>query len=166
MIVALILAGIVVLFGCTAFFGAPYVPSHRAQVQRAFRDLRPLKRRDVLVDLGCGDGVVLRAAVSAGVGRAVGIELNPVLGAIARLLSRHRAAVEVRIGNMWTAHPPQDTTVVYVFGVGRDMKKLETMLESWSDELHRPIDLILYGHTLPGRQPERTVGAHHLYNFS
>lgn len=166
MITLVIVAGMVVVLGFTAFFGAPYVPSHKIQVERAFRDLRPLQSRDVLVDLGCGDGVVLRMAVSAGAGRAVGIELNPVLGLVAKLLSRRDAAIEVQVGNMWMARPPRDVTVVYVFGVGRDMKKLETMLESWSDELHRPIDLILYGHTLPGRQPERTVGAHHLYNFS
>lgn len=165
MIFIAILAGLVVILGFTAFFGAPYVPSHKAELERAFRVLRPLKKDDVLVDLGCGDGVVLRTAISAGAGKAVGIELNPILSIIAKMLSAGSSAVDVRIGNMWTIDAPKGTTVVYVFGVGRDMKKLEAMLESWSRELENPIDLVLYGHTLPGRKSTRTVGAHHLYHF-
>lgn len=165
MILIAILAGLIIILGFTAFFGAPYVPSHKIELQRAFRTLRPLNKHDVMIDLGCGDGIVLRTAISAGAGKAIGIELNPILAVVARLLSRYSPAVEIHIGNMWTIDPPQDLTVVYVFGVGRDMKKLEVMLQAWSRDLGRPIELVLYGHTLPGRKPARTAGAHHLYHF-
>ena len=165
MIILLVCAGIVVVLGFTVFFGAPYVPSHKAELERAFRIQRPLTKHDVLVDLGCGDGVVLRMAVSAGARKAVGVELNPVLGVVAKILTYQNKNIDVHLGNMWTSHLAKDTTVVYVFGVGRDMKKLEGLLESWSIDRGKPIDLILYGHTLPNRKPERTVGAHHLYHF-
>ena len=69
---------IVILVGFSAFTGAPYVPSHRRDVARAFRELYSLDANDVLVDIGSGDGVVLRQASQRGA-RAVGYEIHPLL---------------------------------------------------------------------------------------
>ena len=38
---------IIILVGFSAFTGAPYVPSHRRDVARAFRELYPLSAGDV-----------------------------------------------------------------------------------------------------------------------
>ncbi len=163
MIVWVVVLVLVLLFGGVAFVGAPYVPSHRRQVRRAFTELRPLTAHDVVVDLGSGDGVVLAAAREAGAGRVVGYELNPLLVLLARL--RLRQTAEVHLGDMWRVQPPEGTTVVYVFGVGRDMARLDRLMERWTRTLGHPVDLIIYGHELPDRPAARQVGAHTLYTF-
>ena len=167
MIIVWIIVGVVVVFGLVAFVGAPYVPSHTKQVRRAFTDLRPLTRRDVVVDLGSGDGVVLRQAVDLGAGRAIGYEINPLLVWLSRLLStRRRSGIEVRTANMWRVPPPAGVTVVYVFGVGRDLHRIVALMERWAVQSGCTIECIVYGHTLPGIQFDRQEGAHRLYAFT
>ena len=55
-----ILAVVVLILGFTAFFGAPYVPSRRKELKMLFDETYKLNPNDTLVDLGSGDGVVLR----------------------------------------------------------------------------------------------------------
>ena len=82
---------IILLFCVTALTGAPYVPSHRHDVQQALTKLYRLGAEDCLVDMGSGDGVVLKVARQQGA-RAFGVELNPLLV----LLSRWRLAMPKR----------------------------------------------------------------------
>ena len=167
MIVVWVIAGLVVVMGFAAFFGAPYVPSHRSQVRRAFTKLRPLTSRDVVVDLGRGDGVVLRQAIHRGAGRAIGYEINPLLVWISRVVSaKDRTKLEVRTANMWRVRPPKGVTVVYIFGVGRDLRRLESLLERWATDLGDEIECIVYGHELPNKDPIKQEGAHRLYRFA
>jgi len=165
MIVA-ILALLIVLFGFVVFFGAPYVPSHKKQVQRALTELYRLGVSDVLVDAGSGDGIVLRVAARIGA-RAVGYELNPVLVMISRLLARsQRDRIRVQLANFWHVNLPEDTTVVYVFSVSRDVPKMTKKMQTEANRLGRPLSLITYGMMIGGREPLRQVGAHSLYTFS
>jgi len=78
----------ILLFGLIVFRGAPYVPSQKRYVRQAFDELYPLGIRDVLVDVGSGDGIVLRLAAERGA-QAIGYELNPLLVIISRWLSRY-----------------------------------------------------------------------------
>ena len=77
MIAFWVFAGIVALFLLTALRGAPYVPSRRQDIDRAFTELYHISKEDHLVDLGSGDGVVLRQAAKKGAS-ASGFEINPV----------------------------------------------------------------------------------------
>ena len=72
------LSAIAIIVGFSAFMGAPYLPSHRRDVARAFDELYPLSSSDVLLDIGSGDGVVLRQASKRGA-RAIGYEIHPLL---------------------------------------------------------------------------------------
>lgn len=159
-----ILATVILLFGFVAFFGAPYVPSKRRELRRAFEHLYPLSKDDVLVDIGSGDGVVLREAAKRGA-RAIGYELNPVLAWFSRWISRHQKGIEVHVANMWTVSFPEDVTVVYVFAVSRDSKKLEGMMQSEANRMKKSLKLISYGCKLPSKIPIKTSGAHFLYDF-
>ena len=159
-----LIALVVILFGFVVFFGAPYVPTFRRDTRRIFRELYPLGAHDVLVDLGSGDGVVLREAARFGA-RAIGYELNPVLVWFSRWLGRQQKNIEVHAGNMWHVEFPRDTTVVYIFAVERDAKKVEAMLQAEANRLHKPLKLISHGLTLPGKESVKVVGAHFLYNF-
>lgn len=159
-----ILAAIFLLFGFVVFRGAPYVPSHRKYARLAFTKLYKLKSTDVLVDLGSGDGVVLRLAREKGA-RAVGYELNPALVLTSRLLARGDKKQSTILADMWLTDFPAETTVVYAFSVTRDGQKLANKLQQHADKYKHDLWCITYGAGLPGQQPVRTLHAHSLYFF-
>ena len=152
----------IVSVGFVAFTGAPYVPSKRRDVRVAFTELYPLSSADVLVDIGSGDGVVLREARAYGA-RAVGYEIHPVLVAIARFLSRRDPEVRVYLANFWQAAMPQETTVVYTFGDTRDIMKMYNKVQVEATRIGRTLQFITYGFDVPGIAPAKAVGAHYLY---
>jgi hypothetical protein cdivTM_09943 len=157
-----VFAVVVTMFGFVAFTGAPYVPSRRRDLQRAFNELYQLKEADILVDIGSGDGVVLREASRRGA-RAIGYELHPLLVLLSRWLSRGDKKVSVRLANFWRTPLPDDTTVVYLFGDGRDIAKMVQYLQCQTNHIGRDIWLISYGFEAADLELKRTVGAHNLY---
>jgi hypothetical protein len=160
-----LLFGLVVVFGFVVFRGAPYVPSKRRQLAVAFDELYQLGGQDVLVDIGSGDGIVLREAAKRHA-KAVGYELNPILVVITWLLSHRQPLVQVRLADFWLTPLPADTTVVYVFGESRDIKKMAQKVEDEAVRLNKKLALISYGFKVPGRQPIKHTGAYYLYEFT
>ena len=154
---------LVIIFGFVVFFGAPYVPSHKKYVKRAF-DHFGLNADDTLVDIGSGDGIILRIASRYGA-RAVGYEINPVLVFISRFLSAADARVKVYLQNAWTATLPEETTIVYAFAVNRDEKKLTSLLQREADRLQKPLKLICYASPFRRLKATETFEAYHLYVF-
>lgn len=161
----IVIAIIALAIGFVALTGAPYVPSKRKDLEIAFTKLYPLSENDVLVDIGSGDGIVLRAASKKGA-KAIGYEIHPVLVAISRYLSRHDPSVRIAFANFWKSELPADTTVVYTFGDGRDIAKMYQVVQTAADIHGKTIAFISYGFEVPGKLPLKTVGAHHLYRVS
>lgn len=159
-----ILAGIVILFGFVVFRGAPYVPSIKKYASLAFDELHPLSKKDVVVDVGSGDGVILRLAASKGA-RAVGYELNPLLVVISKILSRGNRNIETKLADFWLVDLPQETTVVYAFSVGRDMEKLARKMQKTASTSGHAVSLITYGHTIDSLEPVKSTSSHYLYVF-
>lgn len=155
---------LVLLFGFVVFFGAPYVPSKKSDLRRAFEELYPLGPDDTLVDIGSGDGIVLRMAAARGA-RAVGYEINPVLVMISRILSRATPLVKVYLASFWSAELPDETTVIYTFGDSRDINKMANKVQETADRLSKPLAFISYGFAIPGQKPKKQVGAHYLYEI-
>lgn len=155
---------VVLVFGFVVFRGAPYVPSHKKQARRALSELYPLDERDTLLDVGSGDGIILRIAAEKGA-RAIGIELNPVLVVISKLLSLSQRRVSVLLGDFWLMKFPESTTVIYAFSVSRDSKKLVRKMQQEATRLNRSLALIMYGPQLKNLVPEKMLGAHTLYKF-
>jgi len=159
----LIVAGLVVLFGAVAFIGAPYVPSQKKYIRRAFDHFK-LNASDTLVDIGSGDGVVLRVAASYGA-KAVGYEIQPILVWLSRLLSRRDALVSVKLTNAWQATLPDSTTCVYAFSVSRDEAKLIKLVQREANRLGRPLKLLCLGSPFRSRPADETFEAYVLYIF-
>ena len=155
-------AAVVLLFGFVIAFGAPYVPSLKKEVRAAFDELYPLNKDDFVVDLGSGDGSVLLVASAYQAG-GLGIELNPLLAYISRLRLGKRA--KIIIGNMWLAKFPPQTTLVYVFSVSRDVRKLEHLMQQEAVRLDKELMLMTFGAALPTVEPIKTRNAHSLYSF-
>ena len=160
-----IIVAIALFVGFVALTGAPYVPSKPTDIRRAFTELYPLGATDVIVDIGSGDGIVLRQASKCGA-KAIGYEIHPVLVVISRILSRHDSNVRVHMANFWAAAFPADTTVVYTFGDSRDIKRMYAKVQSESTRLGRPLVFISYGFDIPGVNPYKSAGAHHLYKLT
>lgn len=152
------------LFAFVVFFGAPYVPVRRRDVTKAFDELYSLKKSDLLIDLGSGDGRVLREVSRRGA-RAVGVELNPVLVVISRWLSRGDKSVSVRLGNLKRVTFPEETTAVYLFATSRDVKGFTAKIEQEAARLGRPLFVLSYGFALPGREPLKRNELHLLYKI-
>jgi hypothetical protein len=162
-IVAYIVGFLFVSFCFVVFFGAPYVPTLKSGLADIFA-LYPLTNQDVVVDIGSGDGVILRALATKNI-RAIGYELNPWLYATSKLISRKDPYVSVHLANFWHAELPSETTVVYAFLNGRYMKKLQTKLQTHVNRTQKPLHFISYGFAMPGQKIVTTHGPMHLYIF-
>ena len=157
-----ILIGLVLLFGFVVFFGSPYVRTLRSDRKRVFDELYELNSDDLVVDLGSGDGVVLRE-VSARGARAYGIELNPVLVMISRFLSRRDTRVQTVVGNLRTTPFPDETTVVYVFGNTTHTEAISRVIQREATRLDRELNVLSYGAAIPGLKVVNKKGAYTLF---
>jgi len=154
---------IVVFFGLVVFLGAPYVPSHKKDIKRAFKHF-DVDSSDFIVDAGSGDGVVLRVASSFGA-KAVGYEINPILVGISKLISLRDPNVLVILQNLWLAKFPKETTIVYAFAVQRDEIKLISLMQREADRLNKPLKLLCYANPFKTMKAVDNFEAYHLYIF-
>lgn len=163
MVPAIIIAVIALCFG--AFLrGAPYVPTHRRQIQAAL-DLLELAKDDVVLDLGSGDGAFLRAAASRGL-RAYGYEINPLLWLISRMRCLgYKDRVTIFWRDFWLAAPPMETKGIFIFSSGPYMKRLARWLEEVAKQRKASLYIVSYGFAVPGRQPLKTREGLHLYRL-
>lgn len=134
----LILSG----FLYVVFFGAPYVPTWQVDIDHALKQAK-LKRGQVFVDLGCGDGKVLVAAAKRGA-KVVGYEINPILWLISwwRVRPYHG---RVYLKSFWRAELT-DADVVFAFLATRFMAKFERVMGA---KLRSGTTLISYVFELP-----------------
>jgi hypothetical protein len=148
-------------FSLVLLFGAPYLPTRQKQAVQALK-LLGLKKGELLVDLGCGDGAVLVQAAREGI-RCIGYEINPYIYVIARLRTwRYRHLVTIKMSNFWKQSLPSDTTGVFVFLLDKYMTRLDKKL---SGELKTGAKLVSYTFEIPGKKIHKTVGAMHLYKY-
>ena len=159
-----VVIGVTILFSVVVLRGAPYLPSHKRDLKRAFTELYPIGAEDVLVDIGSGDGVVLRLAASHEA-KAIGYEINPILVLVSSLLSIKSPSIQTKWRDFWQTSLPAEVTVVYVFGESRDIKKMAEYVKNESVRLQKSIWLISYAFEVPGMKYERAIGAHFLYKF-
>ncbi len=155
---------LVVSVSFVTFFGAPYVPTLKKQVTEIMK-IYPLNEFDVFVDIGSGDGIVLRAAAKKGA-HAVGYELGPWQWVISKYLCRKYVNITIYFGNFWGKDLPPNTTVIYTFLNGKYMPKLERKLQAHVDEHGKKISFITYGFRIIDREPEKTQGPMFLYVFT
>lgn len=160
-LIFLILA-VLSLFLVMGLTGAVYIPTKSAQLKEVFTKLYPISEQDVLVDLGAGDGVVLKAAVKHGA-EAYGVELNPIMVGYTRRKLRHLPKVHVVQGNMYTYRLPEQTTVVYayvdMFNIGRVYQRVCAE----SARLGRPLTFIANAFNPQTVEPEKRLGQYYLY---
>ncbi len=158
----LILCVVVLLFGFVLLFGAPYLPTMKKQADEAL-ELLDLKPGQMMLELGCGDGRMLRAAAKRGI-YGVGYELNPLLVVIAKIVTwRYRKLVKIHFGDFWRVQWPEFDGV-YVFLLQKYMQKLDTKIIQESDS-KRTVRLVSYAFTIPKKDALKQSGALTLYEY-
>ena len=155
-------SALIITFGFVLFFGAPYLPTMRAQVEQALDmlDLRPGQR---LLELGSGDGRFMRAAARRGI-HCVGYEINPLLVWWSRLVCwRYRDLVEVRMANYWSVQWPK-ADGIYAFILQKYMGKLDNKIMQYVEGSGK-CKLVSYTFTVPEREPVESKKGLFLYEY-
>lgn len=151
---------VVLLFGFVVLFGAPYLPVLSTQ-KKAALELLNLKAGETMLELGCGDGRVLKAAAQKGI-NAVGYELNPVLVLTAWLQTwRHRSLVTVKWGNYWHMKWPE-AQGIYTFLLPQYMKKLDKKI---TQEYNNSVKLVSIAFEVPGKKQTKEYNGVYLYEY-
>ena len=124
------IVGVIIFFGITTVFGAPWFPTATNIVQKmlAIADVQP---GDILYDLGCGDGRIIIMAAREFHATSVGIDINPFWVLWIRVkvvLFQLRRSVKVVWGNFFD----QDLSkadVVTLYLLQETNEKLQPKLE-------------------------------------
>lgn len=151
----------VLLFGFVVFFGAPYLPTLGRQ-RRTALELLDLKPGQTLLELGSGDGTMLRAAAERGL-KVVGYELNPLLVIVSYLRTwKYRKNVTIHWANYWWHTWPR-TDGIYVFLLDKYMEKLDKkIIQNYPQQR---VKLVSFAFRIPNKNISAEKHGVYLYNY-
>ena len=132
--------------------GALYVSTSRTRIA-AFMDAVPMDSSQLLLDLGCGDGRILRNSRKRYGVRTLGFEINPLAYLKARIASLGTRGVEIRLQNFWRADV-SDADIVFCYLFPDVMKALSTKLKR---ELKPGTVIVSCNFALPDLTPEQVL---------
>lgn len=105
-------------------FGAPYVPTSGKIIDEILKEAK-LKKGQIFIELGSGDGRVLRRAVKNFQVKGVGVDLNPLLIIYSKLITRFMNLdnIEFKVGDIYKEDLIK-ANVIFLFLLPRSVKKL------------------------------------------
>ncbi|RLE98565.1 MAG: SAM-dependent methyltransferase [Thermoprotei archaeon] len=133
----------------------PYLPSPYSVIRAAFR-LARLRRGELVVDLGCGDGRALVVAAREYGAYAVGVELNPLLVKLAVrecILAGVRERVEIIHGDLFLFDVSR-FDVIYCYPSPAVSRRLSLKLVS---ECKPGCRVVVHDHPLIAAEPVRVL---------
>jgi len=114
--------------------GSPYVPTSKKELLIMLEKAH-LKRGQVFLDLGCGDGRVVREAVKKYGLKGVGIEINPLLLVWSRFLAKIFKVKNIEFRRMdIVKNPFPKSDVIYIFLMPKLIIKITPKLKKSLDE--------------------------------
>ena len=156
-----ILVMLILFFGLVVLFGPPYLPTLAGQIQTAL-DMLDLQPGQTMLELGSGDGRVMRAAAARG-WNVVGVELNLFLVIISYIRCwKYRKQVRVIWGNVWQVKWPV-ADGVFTFMLQRQMGKLDSRIQLWRQG--RAVRLASFAFHLPDQKPIAEKDGVYLYEY-
>lgn len=132
--------------------GALYVSTSRVRIDAVLEEI-PMAPGELLVDLGCGDGRVIRKAVRRNTVRAIGYEVNLMAYLRARLTCFNLKDVQIKWGNFWHADLSR-ADVVFCYLFPDVMQRLSDKLKS---ELKPGARIVSCNFRLPGFQSAKIL---------
>ncbi len=99
----------------SSLMGAPYVPTKNKLLKKILSDA-DIKKGDLFMDLGCGDGRIVRFAVEHVGVHGIGVDINPGLIQWARFktMLKHLKHCEFNVGNILKTDVSK-ADVIYLF---------------------------------------------------
>jgi SAM-dependent methyltransferase len=133
---------------------APWVPSYMGLLRQALTWIKPTAGQ-TFIDLGCGDGRAVLVAAKDFRLEASGVDINPVLTLMARiLLALQRQKGRIITGSLYQQNL-NGIDIVYIYGLPEHIaKRLNKKLDQ---ELRPGAWIISYNFSLPDRQPVHTI---------
>jgi len=132
--------------------GALYVSTTRTRIA-AFIEAVPMEKGQLLVDLGCGDGRVLRQTSKNYKVKAIGYEVNLLAYLKAQALSIGQKQVEVRRKSFWSQNLA-GADVIFCYLYPDVMRKLSAKLKA---ELKPGTLIVSCNFSVPGFKPLRVL---------
>ncbi len=160
MVMLIIIVIALIGFAVGGLAGAPWVPMRQVDVEKILDDCR-LPKGGILIELGCGDGRLLKAAAKRNI-KAIGYEINPLMWLIAWVINiRYYPKVRVRLGNFWWSDWRHADAVV-TFLVPRSMSRLE---QKAKQELKQGARLLSYVFVLPNKKAVKKHDRWYVYDY-
>jgi cyclopropane fatty-acyl-phospholipid synthase-like methyltransferase len=132
--------------------GALFVSTSRVRIGAFIKNV-PMTDGQVLVDLGCGDGRILREAQKYYKVKAIGYEVNLLAYLKARVLSFGIKDIEIRRQDFWSANL-SNADVVFCYLFPDVMQKLSAKLRA---NLKPGAVIVSCNFTLPGFKPSNVL---------
>lgn len=107
------------------FLGAPYVPTNSKMVMEILEKAQ-FKKNQVFIELGSGDGRVVRAAAQKYQVKGVGVEIHPLLIFYSRFVSKLKGIGNVQFiqGNFFNMNLSA-ANVIFLFLLPKTLEKLK-----------------------------------------
>ena len=129
-----------------------FCTTHKSKI-KAVLDAVNMEKTDKLIDLGCGDGRFIKAAVKRYGLSGTGYEVNPFARVIARFRTAGVKGAEISGKNFWdVSFNDADFIFCYLFP---DI--MARLAEKASSEMKEGARLISCNFELPGWIPERVI---------
>lgn len=147
---ALTVTLLIVLFSMIWPPDSPWSPWWRTtrKVARRMCKLGKITKKDIIYDLGSGDGVALRVAAKEFGARGVGVEIDPFRVGLARLLnlaSKQSVKITVKRQDFFKTDITE-ATVIFVYLIPRALAALE---KKFQKELRPGTRVISYTYPIP-----------------
>jgi len=132
--------------------GALYVSTTRKRISACLDAVSP-KKGDTWIDLGCGDGRVLRQARKQYGINAIGYEINPLAYLKARLYCLFHPGIRIRMQNFFKADLSHaDIVSCYLFP-----DVMHDLAQKLTHELKPGAFIISFNFNLPGLAPDQVL---------
>lgn len=155
----IVVTTVALAFSFVVFFGAPYLPTKKRQINRAIEELG-IKKGQRLLELGAGDGSVALEALKKGY-KVTAIELNPLLCVVIFIRTfRYRKNITIICGNFWNTSWGE-FDAVYVFLLDKYMNKLDKML------IHKQFKgrLVSFAFMIPTKKSVKEIDGLFVYKY-
>ncbi len=145
------------------FLGPPYLPTPKSVIKEML-DLTKVGGKDLIIDLGSGDGVILIEAAMRGAS-SIGYEINPFLVLVTKI-----KALTKGLTNKVSVHTQpyqranlKSATVVYCYNMPKFIPTIEKKLRK---EASKNVKIVSYKFPIPGfTLIKKTPSGIFLYNL-
>ncbi len=147
----------------TQIFGAGYDPTPQ-KIAMKMLEMADLKKKEILYDLGCGDGRFLILGAKKFGARGIGIDISPLRYTWAKInvkLNNLSDKIKIKHGNFFK-FSISDADVVALFLFEPTNRKLS---EKFKKELKPSARIVSYYWKIPGLKPSEIDKKYHIYLY-